>query len=191
MDYILLERKIMDLIKYGYKYKNEYAIEKTSGGDRLIVAPESGHINMMLDLLREGDDDGYFILYVLIVSRCDNTLGRYQSANLMAWDELNMFCKKYSSYLETDGRHHFWITNYDTQNFVVYDHHNVLYVYGDIETKIKILEDGGYKKVEKIVFEAPHTHFYNEENDCFENEIIKASEWIVFSLQEEHDTYSG
>ena len=191
----------MSLIKYGFsadenmdnvvelKYANEYAIEKTTESERLVVSLENGQVNMMLDLLKGYDNCKYFILYVLVVSRCDNKLGRYQIENLITWEELNVFCNKYSKYLETDGRHHFWIVNYDTKDLVVYDQHNVLYVYGDIESKIKVLENNGYKKVDEINFSIPHIHCYNEENDYFENEIIKNNKWITFPLKE-RDEYN-
>ena len=191
----------MNLIKYGFstdpnmdnveelQYENEYAIEKTTGNDRLIVSTKNGYINLMLELLKEDTNCQYFILYVLHVSRCNNKLGRYQIPDPITWDKLNIFCAKYSNYFETDGRHHFWIMNYDTNDFIVYDNHNVLYVYGNIESKIKILENKMYKKVEKIRFMKPHTHHYNKENDHFENEIIHSNEWIVSSLVEEHDDY--
>ena len=192
----------MQLIKYGlptgermeniveFEYKNEYAIEKTTGNDRLIISLKKGYVNMMLNLLDKNNNDKYFILYVLIVSRCDNELGRYQIANPLTYDELITFCKKYSDYLETDGRHHLWIMNYDTKDLIVYDHHNVLYAYENLESKIEILNSNGYKKVEKIKFSAPHCHCYNKENDIIENEIIKNNEWLITPLKEQ-DEYNN
>ena len=186
----------MELIKYGIstephmenvielKYKKEYSIENLMGNNRLIVSPEKHHINMMLKLLGNEKDCEYFILYVLIVSRCDNELGRYQIANTLTWDELKIFCNKYSNYLETDGRHNFWIINCDTNDLVVYDRHNVLYVYENLESKIKILEKHGFKEAENIIFKTPHCHVYNKENDSFEKEIIENYEWIFSTLMD-------
>jgi hypothetical protein len=192
----------MALIKYGsttephndintlteLMYKKEYAIEKFSGGERLIISPENEQIDMMLNLLGESNNSQYGILYILLVSRCGNKLGRYQIANSVTFDELKLFCKKYSKYLETDGRHHFWIINHNTKDLVIYDQHNVLYAYENPETKINILEKINYKRVEKIFFSTPHCHCYNEENDIFEIDIIKNNEWIVTALTAQDST---
>ena len=68
------------------------------------------------------------------------------------------------------------------QNLLVYDHHNVLYLYGLIDAYIEILENRGFMKTNEILFPVPHFHIYHEENDPIENEIITNYKWKYFQL---------
>ena len=188
----------MHLIKYGipldgntgniseFIYKKEYVIEKIEGIHRLKISPENKHVKLMLDLFlkNKNSDFNYSILYILLVSRCGNQLGRYEKEETMNWIELEQFCKKYSSYLESDGRHNFWIINHETNDLAIYDRHNILYAYENLEPKIKLLEKFGYKKTDEINIICPHAHHYNQENDHFENDLIKNNNWIITPLTE-------
>jgi hypothetical protein len=169
-----------------YKYRNEYAIQKTKGPERLIISTCESYIDLAYDLI-ENIADKFGILYVLTVSRIDNRPGRYQLADMVNKKELEMFCTKYSKYLESDGRHHLWIASTYSNDLIVYDHHNVLYAYGDIEQYIEILEHKNFQKVNEILFPCPHTHNYNRENDITENEIISSNKWMYFPLEKSDD----
>ena len=59
-----------------YCYPNAWAVEKTSGPDRLVIAPSSGHVELMTKLAGVLPEP-FGILYVLLVSRRDNDPGRY------------------------------------------------------------------------------------------------------------------
>ena len=160
------------------KYEKKYAVKEKSSGGRLMVTPDKGHVKMTLILLAgENKNHSYSIAYFLLES-CQKAWGKYQSAKALSWDELENFCKKYTDYLETDARHNFGIRDNETKDTVIYDNHNVLYVFGNMEEKIEILENNGYKKVDKIVVPKPHSHFFYDENDDNELELIKNNEWI-------------
>jgi len=183
----------MEIFKFGilkngnpveFKYKNEYTAEKIDEVIRFIVTSNDNYIDLMLDLIKDEDDCDYSILYILVVPRCDNKEGRYEIEKSIKWTELKAFCDKYKNFLQKDGRHNFWIVNHNTGDLIVYDRHNVLYVYENLIYKMKILEDHGYKNVKKIFFPHPHSHHYNEENDKFENDLIKTNKWIFSPLQE-------
>jgi hypothetical protein len=162
----------------GLKYEKEYAVREKASGGRLIVTPDKDHVKMMLNLLAgENKNHSYSIAYFLLES-CKEAWGKYQSVKTLSWDELERFCKKYTDYLETDARHNLGIRDNETKDTVIYDNHNVLYVFGNLEEKIEILENNGYKKVDKIVIPKPHSHFFNTANDDNELEIIKNNEWI-------------
>jgi hypothetical protein len=173
----------MPLIKFiiddGTKYEKKYAIINNPAGNKLIVTPEKEQIKEMLKLFGQNKDNKYSIIYFLLSS------GKYQSANPLTSNELEIFCKKYTDYLESDGRHNFGIMDINTNDTVIYDHHNILYVYGNLEDKIEILEKNGYKKVEKITIPKAHCHLFNSENDEIQNEIIKNNEWNITLIKDQ------
>jgi hypothetical protein len=72
----------------------------------------------------------------------------------------------------------------NTKDTVIYDHHNILYVYGNLEEKGEILEKNGYKKVEKITIPKAHGHLFYSENDDIENELIKNNEWVITLIKD-------
>ena len=180
-------KKMTTLVAEDLIYEKEYAIKEKVSGRRLIVTPDKGHIKMMLDLLAgENKNHSYSIAYFLLnVSK--DVLGKYQTAKALAWEELENFCEKYSDYLETDARHNFGVRDIETKETVIYDNHNVLYVFGDLGEKIKILENNGYKRVEKIVIPKPHTHFFYNENDDNEIEFLKNNDWIFTPVRIQDD----
>jgi hypothetical protein len=167
------------------KYEKEYAIIEKAAGSKLIITPPKKQVKMMLDLFRKNKNHKYSLLYFLTYS------GKYQSVNPITWDELETFCKKYTDYLETDGRHNFGIVDNDTKDTVIYDHHNILYVYGNLKEKIEILEKKGYKKVEKITIQKPHGHYFYSENNDTEDELIKNNDWIFTPIKNQDTEFEN
>ena len=159
-------------------YEKEYAIKEKASGARLIVTPDKDHVKMMLNLLAgENKNRRYSIVFYFIGSfREDGS--KYQSAKTLSRGELESFCEKYLDFLETDAGHNFGIRDIETKDTVIYDNHNVLYVFGNLQEKIEILENSGYKKVEKIVIPKPCTFIYHSENAAIEQEIKTNNEWI-------------
>jgi hypothetical protein len=170
------------LIKYTtddeIKYEKEYSIINNPTGSKLIVTPEKEQIKEMLKLFEANKNHKYTIIYFLLSS------GKYQSANPLTWNELEIFCEKYTDYLESDARHNFGVMDNDTKDTVVYDHHNILYVYGNVKKKIEMLEKNGYKKVEKINIPQAHGHLFHSENDDIEKELIKNNKWIITLIKD-------
>jgi hypothetical protein len=58
-----------------YEYQNVFAVERTSGPERLVIAPSERHTNLMIDLLRVMPEM-FWILYVLVVPRGGGGAGR-------------------------------------------------------------------------------------------------------------------
>ena len=185
-------KKLTSFVTEDLIYEKEYAIRESSSGGRLIVTPDKNHIKLMLNLFAgENKNHSYSIVYFLLNGRKD-AQGKYQASKALSWVGLENFCVKYSDYFETDARHNFGIRDIETKDTVIYDNHNVLYVFGNLEEKIKILEGNGYKKAGKIVIPKPHTHFFNDDNDDIENDLLRNNEWIFTPVKiedEEDDEY--
>lgn len=169
-----------------FVYQDIYGLGKTTGSDRLIIAPSTNHIETMLDLIQVLPEP-FGVLYVLLVSRCNNDIGRYQCPYPVSRKEMEIFFQGFKDYFESDARHHIWVTSLPASTTLVYDNHNVIYAYGVIEKFKTVLSKRGLRE-SKVEFPVPHTHNYNPEFDLEEREIIAYWDWRKFPLVEDVDT---
>jgi len=78
---IMKAHKFSDQVLPGaasYVYPNVWAVGKTAGPERLVIAPSFDQVGLMIELSRILPEP-FGILYVLLVSRCGNEPSRYQS----------------------------------------------------------------------------------------------------------------
>ena len=149
---------------------------------RIKISADKDQTDLLLNLT-DNLNPPYFVLYVLVVSRLSNELGRYQSPLFETKAELAKFLNTFRVYFETDARHHIWIGTTDDSGLLVYDQHNVIYAYGNEAEYITLLEKDDYKN-QKFSFPAPHIHYYHQENDIFEQKLIDSFDWDIFPLCE-------
>ena len=158
-----------------YSHPNAWAVEKTSGPDRLVIAPSSLHIELMTKLAGVLPEP-FGILYVLLMSRQDNDLGRYQCPSPCTREAMESFLRGFKEYFESDGRHHIWVASIPAGATLVYDQHNVIYAYGPLAEFKKILHREGLSE-QPISFPAPHVHNYNQQFDEQEQEVLDYWNW--------------
>jgi len=169
-----------------FQYSNCWAIEKTKGPDRLIIAPAADHVEVMRRLT--GAMRGPFgLLYVLVVLRGPHEAARYQSPAPLNSAQLDDFLAEFGDLLENDARHHFWISSIDNSGLLVYDNHNVVYAYGPLDAFEKILLSNGLARSENVTFPSPHVHSYNPEYDERVGQLLQHWSWIRFPLQDSDD----
>jgi hypothetical protein len=179
-----------DLYKFGwlpggqseerYVYPNVWAIEKTTGSDRLVIAPRDHYIRLLL-LLAKCLEQPYFVLYVLTVPRGGGEAGRYESKVSFGFDELEYFLYEYSELLEHDSRNSLWIQS--RSGLLVYDLHNVIYAYGALEEFKNTLESNGLHEAGEVRFPSPHVHRYHFQFDDDQAHILRDNEWIHTPLR--------
>ncbi len=150
------------------------------------IAASKNQVQLLSDLLNDLEPP-FYILYVLVVSRTGQEIGRYQSPTFETINELTEFLNKYRDYIETDARHHIWIGTVENNGLLVYDQHNVIFAYGNIEKYRNRLIKNKYKE-QNFVFPTPHGHSFHEENDEYEKSILTEFEWEIFPLQK-NDIY--
>jgi hypothetical protein len=166
-----------------YNYPNVFAVEKTSGPERLVIAPSENHLSMIMDLLQVMSDP-FGILYVLTVPRGRSEAGRYQTPNPVSRKQTEEFLRKFGSFFENDGRHHVWVASMSNADQLVYDRHNVIYAYGRLEEFQRIALGRGLSKVETVRFPSPHTHNYHAELDFDERNVLQYWDWKRSALRE-------
>jgi len=164
-----------------YVYPNSWAREKTSGPDRLVIAPNSNHVELVLKLANQLIEP-FLVLYVLVVSRGESERGRYQSEP-MNRDQLSKFFLRYSSFFEGDGRHNVWVRSSDG-GMLIFDRHNVIYAYGPLEKFTSTLRKFGFNQSEIISFPVPHSHHYQDKFDNSEKLILEEQSWVRSPLHQ-------
>lgn len=159
-----------------YEYPDLWDVQEINGPQRLIVAPSRGHVALMLDLCRELEGP-FWLLYVLLLSRREeHAPGRYQSESELDHEALDRFMRDFEEFLERDGRHHLWVHSATDQATLVYDNHNVIYVYGPLDRFERVIEQHGLRRAD-VRFPVPHTHSYNPEYDADEARLVSSRPW--------------
>ena len=170
-----------------FQYPNCWAVEKTTGPSRLVIAPAGRYIELMIRLtvaMREP----FGLLYVLLVPRAgEGESGRYQSPAPVSSAELETFLWRYQDLLEKDARQHLWIISVGGSSLLVYDNHNVIYAYGPLAEFENVLRSNGLAQCETVSFPVPHVHKYNAEYDQQERDLMGHWKWIRFPLQDSDD----
>ena len=166
-----------------HDYGNTFFVQPCGNYQRLVIGPSSGHLELLSALAAEFGTQQYYVLYVLLHSHSGNLPGRYQSPPIQSLFELQTFLNEFGSFIENDGRHHFWVGSIDGSNMLVYDQHNVIFAYGSIAKYQKILEARGYTKHE-FWFPSPHSHSYSPDNADTEDRLLAYFPWQRTELQE-------
>lgn len=157
-----------------HQHPHRWRKEPAGHVQRLVVAPNSGCLDLFLDLA-SCVNPPYSVLYVLSVPRVSDP-GRYRMEQSMDMEALRAFVQPYREFLEGDARHHLWICSHDSSATLVYDKHDFIYAYGPLECYEQVLARHGLDQGE---FELPFPHYHNyfPEFDEAESKIIASHKW--------------
>jgi hypothetical protein len=164
-----------------FLHANVWAIEKTTGPDRLVIAPARDHVSLLIRLCMAMPEP-FGVLYVLAVPRGLHEPGRYQSPEPMSLAQLVSFLNRFRRYLEGDGRHGLWLGALDKSFMLVYEKHNLIYGYGPLAVFAEQVEAAGLRNVGKVSLPFPHVHYYNDEFDEEQAAIMSCLPWKAFPL---------
>jgi hypothetical protein len=166
-----------------YQHRNIWAREKTAGPDRLVIAPSSGQVDLLLKLAAVMPEP-YFLLYVLHTPRTEVAPGRYQSPEPVSRDQLSSFLRQFRDFLEGDARHDLWIGSSEKSSLLVYDRHQILFAYGPLDSFKSVLIENGLQEANEVRLPDPHVHRYNQEFDLQATDLMKFWSWTQFPLQD-------
>jgi len=127
----------LDNAQVDYDYGDRYYREPCGNSERLVIGPSGKHINLIDLLTAKFGSDRFYVLYVLLISHAGYDLARYQSPIIEEREDFRLFIWTFQEFFEGDGRHHIWFKSADTKDLIVYDQHNVLFVYGDLVVPAK------------------------------------------------------
>ncbi|PWK53980.1 hypothetical protein [Pleionea mediterranea] len=164
-----------------FEYGNNFYKEPLTSGYRLTIGPSKHHINLMDALASSWKSEKYYALYVSLISHIGMEQGRYQSPVMADYEDLRLFMYTFQEFLEGDGRHHIWIAS--PEGTLVYDQHNVIFAYGNLDKYSEILLGSGLTEKE-FRFPVPHMHSYNSEYTNTESELFEYWNWSHSPLQD-------
>jgi hypothetical protein len=167
-------------------YPGVWATENTSGPNRLVIAPASRHVDLLL-AMSERMGEPFSLLYILVAPHGAAREGRYETPHFLPRDEIVLFLNRFGPFLESDGRHHFWMRSIGESDLLVYDNHNLIYAYGCLDRFKEVLKAEGLAEVPKVVLPYPHTHFFHFEFDTEQDELLSFWNWERSALQDEDE----
>jgi hypothetical protein len=165
-----------------HNYGELFFRQPCGNSERLVIAASQRQVELLDKLSAVFKSQQTYLLYVLLVSRLGRVSGRYQSPLFTTHEELQVFLYTFQEYFESDGRHHIWIGSPDGSCLLVFDHHDVIFAYGDLSAFERILVSEGYT-IKQFWFPAPHGHSYNPENDQSEDQLMTHFNWVRSDLQ--------
>ena len=168
-----------------FVHPNIWQREEHSAWSRLLIGAREREIQLILDLCR-GSPGFFGVLYVLLVSRLGHSEGRYQNPEPISYEDLELFLYTFQEFLEQDGRHHLWVTYVTGEGQFIFDNHNMIYAYSDLDRYESELQARGFRRG-SVVVPAPHCHNYHGEFDQSEDELMTYWDWKRFPLEPDDD----
>ena len=155
------------------------------GPARIVAAPDRGQVALLLALAATLPEP-FHLVYVLLSTRTLRPPGRYQATRPLPRAALEPLLVRFRAFLEQDGRHHLWIGSAAEPSTLVYDQHQLLYLYGRLEAYPPVLRAAGMDEGPVIV-PAGHQHQQHPAFDQAEAELFAALAWTWNPLEPEDE----
>lgn len=179
--------KFASLDEYGngvdHHYGDRYFRQPCGHSYRLVIGAASSNIKLLDQLAKKFPIQRFYILYVLLLSHAGRALGRYQSPPIETHEDLQLFIWTFQNFFEGDGRHNVWIGSPDSADLLVYDQHDVIFAYGNIDAFESVLIENGFTESE-FWFPSPHVHSFDPANVNAEDELMAYFDWVYYELQD-------
>lgn len=115
------------------------------------------------------------LLYVLHTPRGEGKAGRYQSGEI-DYSAFRQFMSRFGDFLKSDARFDLWVHSPADRATIIWDRHDLLYIYGITDPAIAALRSLGFEPGRPTInFE--HQHHYHEKNDEHARALLSAIEW--------------
>lgn len=164
-----------------FEPKNSFMLTSSANQQRLILATNEDRIDVFKSLL--DFYPGPFVITVVVQSPhgAIKKAGRYYSE----WDrtrtQIDYFLDYFHDYISFCGLIHVWVTCQGTDGIVVYDQHDVFYVYGKpLEIANMFLDKGYSEGIPPIEF--AHAHKTRDDIRPGTVELMKYGKWTCHPL---------
>jgi hypothetical protein len=147
---------------------------------RITIAPGSDEVELLLEIV-SGFEPPLKVIYALFrPGNFSVEPGRYHCQDEQNFIDVELFCRRFKKFFETDGRHHIWFLSANDRGikqFLIYDNHHLLHVNDDVDRIMGILSKRNFRQEQTVVPE-PHIHLSDTENDVFEKELLEYWNWV-------------
>jgi hypothetical protein len=168
-----------------FRYGNLFVGESGNGWSRLRIGPNGNHVHLLDRMSEKWSTPEYYLLYVSLVSHTGKNPGRYQSP-ILSKDDLDVFLYTYKDILEGYGGQHLWIGHPLNNDLLIYDHHNIIFAYGNIAGYREVLAAEDFKEGEFSI-PCPHSHSFNPLLTQYEEKLFAHFDWVFSELQDGDD----
>lgn len=155
--------------------------ETNDWGERFFATAGPTPIDDLLRLVR-GLEAEVWILIVLTVEYSGREPGRYASP-MIPWPDVEQSLMKYAPLLENDGRMCLWVCEATQAWKVIYDRHELFYIYGNADWFRDRLQLQGFSEGEVKLF-GPHYHSYLREYDAMADELLNRWDFVRTELMD-------
>ena len=160
-----------------------YQVQEFANGVRcLLVRSSTDPIGLLVHLLGKARGPVAFLYVLLLSRRGRNPQGRHESPYVSVSEAID-FLRRFGDFLSGDGRHELWIHCPDEFE-IVYDHHERIWIYGDLELLESWATEAGIPPEPLEPIPVPHSHHYHAEFDDEEDAVMAYWEWRTTPLRE-------
>ena len=169
-----------------HAHSHAYRLEPEGPGPaRLVAAPDRDQIGLLIDLSRALPEP-FHLVYVLLSMRTLRPPGRYQATRPLTRRQLEDFLSRHRAFLEQDGRHNLWIGAAEEPSTLVYDQHDLLFLYGRLDAYQAVLRAAGMGPG-PVVLPEVHRHQAHAALDPVEQELMASLAWAWNPLEPEDE----
>ncbi len=168
-----------------FTFPNVWERETYPEFSRLLIGSREHEVRLILEQC-QSKKGPFGVLYVLLASRVGNEPARYQSPEPVDYDDLELFLYTFQEYFEQDGRHTIWVSSLSDEGQFIFDPHNYIFAYGDLDRIAASLGAKGYSEGQVRV-PAHHAHHYHAEFDETEDEVMSYWSWLKSPLEPSDD----
>jgi len=165
-----------------HAHSHAYRVEPEAGGPaRIVAAPDRDQVGLLIDLSRTLPEP-FHVIYVLLSMRTLRPPGRYLTTRPLSRGQLEALLARFRPFLEQDGRHHLWVGCDAEPSTLVYDHHEVLQLYGRLEAYQRVLRAAGMGEG-PVLLPAAHRHESHDALDAEEQALLGGLAWTWNPLE--------
>jgi hypothetical protein len=161
-------------------YGNVYEAQERDGRRRLFVGADDEHVDLVIALTAHWTGVCY-LAYALIVPRGEAEPGRYE-APAISRDGIVTFLERSRRLLSEDARHEVWLSCPATRQMLVWDRHDRIWIYNDVEQPTAVLGARGFRPGAQRQLRA-HQHHYHPEFDADARALHASMAWTRSPLQ--------
>jgi hypothetical protein len=165
-----------------YRHAEGWTREESSTGDRLTVGGGATPFALFRTLVTALAEPLY-ILVVLRTPRATGKDGRYQST-VKTHAEVAAFLDDFETLFSTDPRAQVWVGQTDGGALLVFDEHDLIYVYGPLDRFERLLTEASVPRRTPTV-PSPHIHHYDPRRDEDERRLVHQAWGQVLPLEEQ------
>lgn len=176
LDKCKLARPLEDGSLVPYDWGNQFTVEEAAGDKRLLATTSTDRIAFLIEMLRPYPGP-LIVCYVLIEDKPGLPMrpGYYYSPEVNL-DQVIDFLTEFQDMFVYDGSQAVHLLCKSSGGLVVYDEHDLYFLYGDFSSQLELLRSRGYADGGDFCLDR-HAHFFRDSFSLWIFELFKLWPW--------------